>query len=355
MNKGDTKRAIAFLIVLVLFLNLLCSVFRVCDQVQTGGYTDYKKLPKGSVDAVYIGNSGVSRYWICSQAYDKYGMVVFPLATDGMPSWLIQSMLCEAYKYQTPELVLIDVRAFAQAAVEDYTEASNHYVLDRLPWFSVNRLCSIIRTIKAQIESKSENMPKFGLAYFFPILSYHDKWLDHDVFNTEENEEEQSFLGFYCNTFRSVRKRLTQEEADALEKSVNTVQTDKRVPLNQVSEKSLRKLLRYIDRKKINAVFIGSPTIVDEELIGKYNTISDMLSDYGYQFLVINAANIGDYAFDFKNDFYNQMHTNYLGAKKYTNYLADYLNSEYDFPDHRNDPDTSMFDGVSRKISEFLA
>lgn len=337
MRNHIAGRTILFFIVLVIILNMLSFLFRESDPSQTGGYEDYKSLPEGSVDAVYIGNSGVSRYWICSEAYDKYGMVVFPLSTDGMPSWLVESMLCEAYKYQTPELAIIDVRAFTQVAAEDNCEAENHYILDRLPWFSANRIESVIRTIKVQAESKSKNMPKFGLAYFLPVLSYHDIWLDHDLFSTKEDEDVCSFLGYYARKYYSVRG-ISEEQASELEKSVNTSRQEKRVPIDPTAEKSLRRLIRYIEEKNINVLFLASPTQVDETLAGKYNTISDILSDSGYQLFAVNAADIGEYEFCYKNDFLDQMHVNYFGAKKYTDFLADYLKTEYHFTDHRNDP-----------------
>lgn len=347
------RRTVLFFIMLFVLLNVLCSIFREHDPLQTGGYEDYKRLPQGIVDAVYIGNSGVSRYWLCSEAYDKYGMVVFPLSTDGMPSWLVQSMVSEAYKYQTPELAIIDVRSFTQVLDENTCEAEIHYVLDMLPRLSVNRLTSIIRTIKVQSGSRAENIPPFGLSYFFPILSFHDKWMDHDIFNTEEEEDTRSFLGYYARKHYSVRGTTAEQERD-LTNSVKDIQTEERVPLDPTAEKSLKELLCYLKKQDMNVLFLASPSYVDEELIGKYKTISDLLSEYEYEFLVINAADIGEYELNYKKDFLDRMHTSYSGAKKYTYYLADYLNTKYDFPDHRSDPDTSMLDRVSQQIEDFL-
>ena len=41
---------------------------------------------------------------------------------------------------------------------------------------------------------------------------------------------------------------------------------------------------------------------------------------------------------DFDKDYYNSKHVNYIGAEKYTRYLAAFLQDRYEIPNRRNDP-----------------
>ena len=48
--------------------------------------------------------------------------------------------------------------------------------------------------------------------------------------------------------------------------------------------------------------------------------------------------------FDYSTDLGDSSHCNYNGAKKVTNYLADYINTNYDLEDRRDDPDYNLWE-----------
>ncbi len=79
--------------------------------------------------------------------------------------------------------------------------------------------------------------------------------------------------------------------------------------------------------------------------------------EYGIPFLNLN--HVSDYetmGLDFSKDFYDGKHTNLTGSKKVTEYLADYLDAQYDLPDRREDPAfQSWSDDYQTYLSDFAA
>ena len=115
VTKKQIMRFIAFSLCVCIMLTALCEVFELSDNLSyTKALNKYRDLPEDTVDAVWVGTSGVHRYWIPSQAYEDYGITVYPFSVNAMPTWLFTNAIDEVYAYQNPELIIIDVRAYAQ-------------------------------------------------------------------------------------------------------------------------------------------------------------------------------------------------------------------------------------------------
>ena len=112
--------------------------------------------------------------------------------------------------------------------------------------------------------------------------------------------------------------------------------TESRAELPENDEKVLIELLEYLKKNDLKALFIVCPYWITEEHYAVYNTISDRISEYGFDFLNTND-HYSEMNIDFSTDFYNAAHVNNLGAEKYTEYLGKYLVDKYDLPDHRDD------------------
>lgn len=110
--------------------------------------------------------------------------------------------------------------------------------------------------------------------------------------------------------------------------------TDARGNLGERQTKVLTELLEFCKVQDVEVMFVLSPiAIITKESEAKYNTIGDIVSAYGYNFI-----NTNDYyeeiGLDFSKDFYNTRHVNLFGAEKYTAFLEKYIKENYDLPDH---------------------
>ena len=169
MTKKELIRMIAFGLAVCLLLGFLCDLF---ENENNRNYDkrmfSYRRFHENTIDAVYIGTSGVDRYWIGAKAFEDYGMTVYPLSTDGMPSWLYVDMMEYALTYQNPEIILLDIRAFCQDNVltgmsTKTMDIKAHRFLNAVPWYSMLRLKAAFKTMEL-IHRVDETEPRFNIS-----------------------------------------------------------------------------------------------------------------------------------------------------------------------------------------------
>ena len=165
MTKKELIRMIAFCLVVCMMLVLLCDLF---ENENTKNYDSrlytYRTYNEDTIDAVFIGTSGVDRYWCGPKAYEDYGMTVYPLSTDAMPAWLYVDMLEYALEYQNPQMVLLDIRAFAQDNKTKAMDVRARRILDALPWFSSQWFKVAFKSMKI-IHEQDETKPRFDISF----------------------------------------------------------------------------------------------------------------------------------------------------------------------------------------------
>lgn len=349
MTKKEFGRMIAFALVVCLMLICLCEVFELNDTTNIAmRFKKFYNLEENTVDAVWIGTSGSDRYWMAPKAYEEYGMTVYPLAVDAMPTWLFINMIEEAQDKHDTKLFIIDLRAYGQNNTKKSAmDVRARRVLDAMPFFSVNRLKVAFKTME-EIQKVTGEKSAFELSYLLPYIKYHSKWSEED-FSIKNNvsDAEHSYLGFYMNKKLSV-KQSEQEpyvyDADYFEE------------LDPIAEDSLYELLDYIKEHELNVLFVDTPQYKSEMEMGRANTVCKILDEYGVPYLNFSATDEnGDFPhgleLDHEKDFYNEGHVNYYGAEKFTAVMAAYIDANYDLPDRRNDEAVREdWDGVYDKI-----
>lgn len=351
MTKKQIFRCIAFALVFCMMLVVLCDLFESDNNTNFDmRFTTYRNLEKDTVDAVFIGTSGVDRYWIAPKAYEEYGMTVYSLSSDAMPTWLFTNMIDEAYTYQNPELILIDARAYGQDnSLVKPMDARARRVLDAMNFWSINRIKTAFKTMET-IHSAHEEQSRFDLSYLFSVAKYHDKWAedDYEIKNNLGNKEHE-YGGFYMSGSLS-----TFSEPQV----TDSYDFDLYEPLDPVAEESLYELLDYVKEKNLNVLFVDTPQLRDETETGRANTLYKILDEEGIDYVNFFATDSDEMYvidFDYEKDFYNSGHTNYYGAEKFTDYFAQYIDENYDLPDRRGDEAVAKdwdgkYDAIKEKI-----
>ena len=348
MTKKELLRSIAFVLVVCMMLLLLCEVFELSDvtYIPTRFKTFYD-LNENTLDAVWIGTSGVDRYWLSSKAYEEYGMTVYPLSSDAMPTWLFTYVVDEIYKDQNPELLIVDLRAFCQTNTVASKDTRARRLLDAMDPFSINKIRAAFRTMSS-IKQLDEESSDFDLSYLLSYIKYHNMWEDDD-FSLEDNTSDAKceYMGFFMRKSLSLKPK-TQK--------ASVFKTDYYDTLDQYSEESLYEFLDYVEEKGINVLFVNTPNHMKKEEMGRTNTICKILNERGIKYInYCETDNKGDFTYipelDHVEDFYNRNHVNYYGAEKFTTVFAKYLDENYDFADHRSDEAvTEHWDGVYEHI-----
>ncbi len=346
---------VAFVLIACVMLVVLCDLFELPNSSNFDKrYTTFKRLEKNTVDAVFIGTSGVDRYWMAPKAYEEYGMTLYALATDGMPSWLFTEVLDDIFASQNPELVLLDVRAFTQgSSSQEMMDTRARRVLDSMNMFSMARFDAALKTMRVMHEQFDE--PRIDLSYLFSVAKYHDKWMDDDYkLSNNLGNKESDYMGFYMASNTSA----TKEPQKVIPHNFDLTE-----PLDKLAEESLYEVLDYLKEKDVKVLFIDTPQIKDETEMTRANTLYRLLDELGEDYLHFlsedqTAGPLHTIALDYENDFYNDGHVNYYGAEKFTAYLAEYIDANYDLPDRRGDADVQKewdgkYDAIKEKIKDF--
>lgn len=358
MTKKQIFRGIAFFLVVCCVLVLLCDLFELDNTTNFDKRSEtFRNLEKNTIDAVFIGTSGVDRYWIAPKAYEDYGMTVFTYSSDAMPSWLYVNRLKEIYTYQNPQLVIVDIRAFQQGNFNANTmEVRARRVLDAKQYLSADFIDAAFTTMKVLHEVEPDE-GFFRLSLLVPFVKYHTKWEDKD-YSIEKNlgSKEHAYGGFWMNTTKSVRAE-TQE--------IVPYDPNLYLELDPIAERSLYELLAYAEEKGIELLFVDTPQYKTEKEMGRANTVYKILDEQGAKYInycVTDAAGNFLYGLNLDNttDFYKEGHVNYYGAEKFTVVMAKYLAENYDLPDRRNDEDVKkdwdgLYDKIVKNIAKFEA
>ncbi len=351
MKKYRAIRAIAFMLVVILLLAFLSDLFKNTNKRHVFRQQEYDSLAAGTVDGLYIGTSGVDRYWIAGKAYEEYGMTVYPSSYDALPMWLYINVLEYDLQKQDPELIIVDIRGFLHVPEEDSQifDVNSRHVIDARDFFSASRMDAIWQTVKAEQAFTGSSL--FQPDYLFSFLRFHSKWEDKGFSFDELNPRMLDTLGF---------SRIRQSTATVKKVEYPKSQT-KKAELPEINEQYLIQLCDRLQALGKDVLFVSSPRVMNSTEQKAANRIGQVVEEYGYTYLDFNVGELVEKAqLDGNTDFYNDSHVNFFGAEKYTAYLAMYIDTHYDLPDRRGDPVTDekwigVYDGLKAYVDEVLA
>lgn len=163
------------------------------------------------------------------------------------------------------------------------------------------------------------------LAYFFkqfvPITKYHDNW--KKFIDGSKKKWVNPNKGY---------KYITNTESS---KNKNYMKYSKK--LKEIPEANLpylKKIIKLAKKNKVKLVLISLPT-QNSWYYRKHNTTEKIAKDYNLEFIDLNLVDLDiNWETDTKD---NGSHLNYLGAKKVSDYIGNYLKETKLIKDHRND------------------
>ncbi len=356
---------------------------------------------KDTIDAVYLGTSATNRYFIGPLAYEETGLAEFDLAAMGMPLIFVQNLMKEVEKTQDPALYIIELRgvlkgredvtdAHIRRITDSMRISSNKYDTIKLALEyaggtdssgagnsdpdsadtgsadaandtsggtsadsgTTNDASSKASEADGSSGSSGGDGSNAGdagdesgktmflsggsvddgpLDYYVPILKYHNRITSgnltpKDIFLWRSKNKVKGYvIGPKTLTSKAQKKPVYSDERAALEPEM---------------EQTLNELLDYCDSlgDDKQVLFVLSPYSMKSGEAEKFNTAADIVQARGYDILNCNQPEIAEeIGLDWKKDFYNSKHVNYMGAEKYTKYLTAYISEHYDMPDRRGD------------------
>jgi hypothetical protein len=319
---SKTALRLFFILLLLITLYLLSCVLKVksghgIDQ-QEGLYWQ----EENSIDVMFLGTSHVHCDVNTGLLYDSYGITAYDYSGAEQPLWMTYYYLKELYRYQTPELLVLDLYGPARFKEDyQYTWISENIYGMR---FSSNKLKMLLVSVE----------PGRIRDYFPSFAIYHNRYdsLSEDDFQSFfwNSEDKQAFKGYtpYFGT------ELQTEPDDFF--------TEEKGGLTKKSEKYLRKIIAYAKKKQTPLLLISAPYVITKEDKMTYNQIAEIAAQEDVAFIDFNEYYV-DMGLDFTTDFNDESHLNYQGSCVFTDYLGKYLKENYDLADRRGDPSCESY------------
>ena len=298
-------------------------VFCHCDHNRQRVKGFFMEDPQ-TLDIVYLGASEVYSDVAPGYAYARDGLTGYLFATQANTILNYKSQLKTILSRQKTALVVIELNGAMYDDEDINKEANLRNYSDNVP-LDLNKAEWIAQNVK-------ENQ----LEYVFPFIKYHSVW--------SCAEEEAAKEAKYRRTLADDRGRgynylkgvlnwtVVYKSPEEVLNSILPDNADKRRPLAESAEKSLRELLGYCRSEGLtNVVFARFPHIVTERTYDRFersNTVGDIVAEYGYDYLNFER-DIAQTGLDEEEDFYNNDHLNINGQRKFTAYLTDYLKEHY--------------------------
>lgn len=321
MTKNEFKAIIGFIVFMSLAFKVFCCTTYLFRNV---GYdrNHIVGIENEKVDMVYIGGSAAFVYWEPLKAWNDCGFTSYLFATNTLQAENIKAYLEEAEKTQDSELYVVGVRAFEYYS-DDQVEAGLRNGSDSMDITS----CARYKLLKEYFNNRIITDDTDMLSYYLDIAKYHT--------NTGNLGLKKAWE-FINNDGISLNKGWEWQDQYGYLDEPHGIETDIRAELPENCKKILIDLLDYCKREELNVLFVVCPYYLSMEAQQKYNAIGDIIEQYGFNYLNANE-HYEEMNLDFSTDFYNKNHVNLFGAAKYTEFLENYILSNYNMPDHRGD------------------
>lgn len=256
----------------------------------------YLQEPEHTVDTMFYGSSLAYLDIAPGVIYEETGITSYIMAGPEQTFPLTCRYLAESCKTQSPQAVFVE----ASGLLSGKSNRSLKVNLTYMPW-GKNRLA-------ATLEEASENeLP--GL--LFPLYAYHDRW---DKLTAQDWK-----IGFFGY------------QADPL---AGYTAVTKSTPIEGVTERELddaaehyarnfeeaKKMADFCREEHIRLIFFLSPGL--ERISGEWTAqMRTDLTALGADFVDFNET-FDEIGFDLSADFYDPLHTNIVGAEKFSRYLS---------------------------------
>lgn len=316
-----TLRVITFIII---FIVLFLFVDRLFDPVGTKGewkssnvMVDYYRKEKNTVDVLFVGNSNVYAGISPLEIYERTGVTGYSYSSPEQKVWTSYYMIKEALKTQKPQVIFLETGEFF-SDINDQTEQSKRKAIDSI-MMSQNKI--------DMINDSVYGLSKFDkLTYMINIFRFHSRWsnLDWSDITKFFNTTDYTYDGYIFDTnVKSYNEKKGEEDTTNLLQMPDTVRN------------YLDKIIEMCSENNCKLVLIGMPT-PQTWCQEKHDDIETYALQNNLNYIDLNTDD--NISIDWEKDSSDGgLHLNIYGAEKVGEYLANYIDENFELPDHRND------------------
>ncbi|MDP2686906.1 MAG: hypothetical protein Q8O62_06775 [Aequorivita sp.] len=294
-------------------------------------YEDYLSLSeKTNIDILFYGSSHAYTAFNPLIIDDKCKTVSYNIGSASLNISLAELVLNETLKHSNPKLVILEI---FEGSTEEVTSKKNKgfqlRALDIIPNYSFDKLLAV-----KNIYTKDEY-----LGVLFPLIRNHDKWGDSTFIGKSKRQALNKNTLFFHSGYRGHFKKLEISDRKLFEDSKKADEPQKKNEdyINSDTKKAIKKFVKTAKSNGIDVLIVTSP---DLNSIGKdkifFQELNELCASLNTPYI-----NLNDYFEKIGltlDDFMDLEHLNIYGGYKTSQFLADYLNSNYHFIDRSNEP-----------------
>ncbi len=332
-NEYKRKRWKCFLLIAVLLFVYVLTYSLL--KPRSAIVEEFYRQEKNSVDVLILGSSNSYSNINPAVLWDEKGIASYLLCGSGQPIWNSYYYLKEAYKTQSPSVVVLDVLSMASYP-NGYDELSN--VPGNIMGLRLSK--NKIEGMKASVTK--ENFP--ALLMGLPI--FHMRWSEiltkgASAFRLDLRNGAME-KGFHPVFFFSGQDMEYRPEAY--------------LEPGEKNKEYLQRIVDLTEEHGSSLLLIKTPYALSEYFDGVFNWVERYAEEQDVAFMNCNKE-YEAFGFNFKSDMGDTVHLNYLGAEKFSRYLASELSRRYSVTDHRGDPAYQSWDTYSDqwRSTQFMA
>lgn len=334
MNRREVCKTISFILIFLLLLTGVSYIVRTNGDIKDR-FAGFYAEEKNSIDVMMFGGSTVGTSFSPGYMWGEYGFTSYPLSSNTQRPKAIKYLLEEAYKYQSPKLVVIELRMFTyEDEVLKVDEPHIREVTDNMR-YSAQRFKTV-----SEMTDGVENFED-KLSYYFDIMKYHSNW--GMFFKPEELMKVDYSKEDLHKGFEHPTQIIYHDIADD-----PYIPTEERLAIPSEQEEVLRDLMSFLKEKGQKALFVVTPCIYGTKYYGQMNYMKDIVEQEGFYYL--NVMDHLDY--EYATDFLDGGHSNILGAKKCSDLLGKTIVQEYGLFDKRKEEGYESWDDSYKAFIE---
>jgi hypothetical protein len=276
-------------------------------------------------DVLFFGTSHMTMSIYPMELWKDYGITSYNLGGNGCPLATSYWVMMNALDYSAPQLAVIDCYTLQRDAKVPKESGYLHEFLDALP-LSKNKY-------RAVCDLYDDNADR--MEYLWDFSTYHYRWSE-----LKKDDLRPQY---------GVDKGADYTDVVAVPNKVEQVDTQQVPEITSVGAAYLEKMIEECQKRNIQVLltYMPYPAPENDQMAAGY--VKTIAAKYGVDYINFLETDVIDYAVDCYDE---NSHLNASGARKVTQYLGDYIQAEYDIPDHRG---ASQYAAWDEDYAEYMA
>lgn len=336
------KTVIKRIVCVILFLLLLNLSIRAVSAFLDKPDVDekYKQFfaEDDNMDVIFMGTSHTYNVLMPQELWNKWRIPSYNWGQSNNTVALSYHLLQLVCDYTSPTLVVMDlygISDFAKIGNGKYKADSRDYQRIQFDPFPLSsKKIEAVNDIFDDYENRSD--------FFFKLAIYHNRWTEIKKDNFSPRNIPQKGAAFV----------LGVKETDYVERESKT-----ECEIPDISKEYLEKMMDYCSEKGIRLLFTYLPFAATEHNIDVAASLEKYFAQYP-EVEYVDMLRTG--IINYKTDIYlDRSHLNYMGSVAVTDWMGEYISTNYPDTVHADDPDYADWNEdydeyVDYKISRFV-